>query len=101
MAYPVQVYNVEDEDSPILGYPEFYGRSPKNSYREGLADWIRDQDDDARIASISLKDRAAIGLASKAKGGRLLDPPGRRALRHLGVLLRRLPEMGRAIQRKR
>ena len=65
---PVQVYNVEDEDSPILGYPEFYGRSPKNSYREGLADWIRDQDDDARIASISLKDRAAIGLASKAKG---------------------------------
>jgi predicted AlkP superfamily pyrophosphatase or phosphodiesterase len=62
------VYNVEDEDSPILGYPEFYGRSPRNSYREGLADWTLNRDDDARVVSISLKDRAAIGLSSKAKG---------------------------------
>ena len=63
-----QTYAVEDPDSPILGFEEVEvlgGRSPRTMIREGLPDWLHAQDDDARIVSISKKDRAAIPMGGK------------------------------------
>ncbi len=65
---PHSVYAVADSASPIVGQPDAPGRSPANLKRGGLADWVLAADPEARIASISLKDRAAITLAGRAKG---------------------------------
>ncbi len=62
------VYCMEDTLSHILGRPAMEGRSPANFLRDGLADWIQAADSGALIASFSRKDRAAIGLAARAKG---------------------------------
>ena len=62
------VYSMEDLESSILGHPEMPGRSPANIQRPGLADWVLERDDDARVVSISRKDRSAIGLAAQAPG---------------------------------
>lgn len=62
------VYAVEDFDHPILGYPDLPGRSPANNARTGIADWMLSHDPDTRVVSVSRKDRAAIGLAAKARG---------------------------------
>lgn len=62
------VYCMEDTLSHILGYPAMEGRSPANLLRGGLADWMWTADSAAKIVSVSRKDRAAIGLAAKAKG---------------------------------
>jgi hypothetical protein len=62
------VYSMEDPDSPILGHPELPGRSPANLHRGGLPDWMVAQDADARVVSVSRKDRSAIGLAACARG---------------------------------
>jgi hypothetical protein len=62
------VYAVEDPASPILGHPEMAGRSAANIWRPGLADWVLERDRRARVASISRKDRSAIGLAAQARG---------------------------------
>lgn len=62
------MYAVEDTASHILGMPGVPGRSPKNLLRGGLADWVLAADPQARVASISLKDRAAITMAGKTKG---------------------------------
>jgi hypothetical protein len=62
------VYSLEDTLSHILGHPAMAGRSPKNILRSGLADWIQDADSAAIVASISRKDRAAIGMSAQAKG---------------------------------
>jgi len=62
------VYSMEDDGSPILGHPEMPGRGPANIVRGGLADWILDRDADARVVSVSRKDRSAIGLAARAPG---------------------------------
>lgn len=61
-------YSVADEESPILGYEDtdgISGRSPKNLLRSGLADWVREADENAVTVSLSAKDRAAITLAGK------------------------------------
>jgi len=63
-----EVYSMEDPESAILGYPTMVGRSPANLYRGGLADWIAAVDPEARVVSISRKDRAAIALAGRAMG---------------------------------
>lgn len=63
-----QVYSVGDPKSRIVGYNGYEGRSPRNLYRGGLADWIEDVDSDARIVSVSRKDRSAITLAGKTEG---------------------------------
>jgi predicted AlkP superfamily pyrophosphatase or phosphodiesterase len=63
-----EVYSMADPAAPILGYPAMAGRSPANLYRGGLADWISGSSTDARVVSISRKDRAAIGLAAQAAG---------------------------------
>ncbi len=62
------MYAVADPDSPILGFPEASGRSPRNLLRDGLADWVAAADPDARVVSVSGKDRAAITLAARARG---------------------------------
>jgi len=61
-------YSVEDSESPILGFEDtdgVSGRSPKNLLRSGLADWVRNGDENALTVSVSAKDRAAITLAGK------------------------------------
>jgi hypothetical protein len=59
---------MEDTLSHILGRPAMWGRSPKNILRTGLADWVQEADTLALIASISRKDRGAMGMAAKARG---------------------------------
>ena len=61
-------YSVADDESPILGFEDtdgIPGRSPKNLLRSGLADWVREADDNALTVSLSAKDRSAITLAGK------------------------------------
>lgn len=60
------VYAVEDTLSPLLATPELPGRSPANLRRDGLGDWVRAQDDEARVVSLSRKDRAAITMGGHA-----------------------------------
>ena len=63
-----RVYSMADSTAGILGFPEMAGRSPANLDRGGLGDWISSASPDARVVSISRKDRSAIGLAGKAVG---------------------------------
>jgi predicted AlkP superfamily pyrophosphatase or phosphodiesterase len=62
------IYSMGDTESAILGFPEMEGRSPANLYRGGLPDWVLTEHPEARVVSISRKDRAAIGLAARAVG---------------------------------
>jgi len=62
------VYCFEDTLSHVLGFPAMEGRSPVNLLRDGLADWIQAADSGAIIVSASRKDRAAIGMAARARG---------------------------------
>ncbi len=62
------VYNVVDPQESLVGVPGLPGASPTVLQREGLADWIRAADSDAKVLSISAKDRAAVLMAGKAKG---------------------------------
>lgn len=62
------VYCFEDTLTHILGLPAMEGRSPLNLFRGGLADWIQATDSGAIIVSASRKDRAAIGMAARARG---------------------------------
>ena len=64
----VEVYAVADSLSPIVGVPDLPGRSPANLLRGGLADWVLDHDPDARVVSLSTKDRAAIPMAGRTRG---------------------------------
>lgn len=65
----LRMYAVGDTASPIVGFagPTVEGRSPRNLLREGLADWVQAADEDARTASLSRKDRAAIPFAGQTK----------------------------------
>lgn len=62
------VYSMEDRASEILGQPTMPGRSAANILRPGLADWVLARDRDARVVSVSRKDRSAIGLSAQARG---------------------------------
>lgn len=62
------VYCLEDTLSHILGFPAMEGRSPANLLRSGLADWVQEADSGARVVAVSRKDRAAIGMAARARG---------------------------------
>lgn len=62
------VYAVQDDDSPLLADATLPGRSPANLRRDGLGDWVRAAHADARVVSISRKDRAAIPLAGRGPG---------------------------------
>jgi hypothetical protein len=63
----VSVYNVSDSLSPIVGFPNEDGMSPRNLLHTGVADWIA-ATPGAKVASISGKDRSAILMAGKARG---------------------------------
>ena len=62
------VYAVEDPQSSIVGVEGAAGRSPANLMTSGLPDWILEADSDARIVSLSGKDRAAVTMAGKTRG---------------------------------
>lgn len=64
----VSMYAVQDDAAPIVGAEGLPGRSPRNLLRGGLADWIQAADPDARVVSLSGKDRAAITMAGRTKG---------------------------------
>lgn len=64
----MSVLNVEHEAHAIVGDSFAGGGSPQRLMRTGIADWIRDADDDSRVVSISGKARAAVLLGGKAPG---------------------------------
>ncbi len=64
----VPVYNVVDPDYALVGVPGLPGASPEVLRRKGLADWVMEKDPDARVLSISAKDRAAVLMAGKSRG---------------------------------
>lgn len=59
-------YAVADTAVSILADPGLPGRSPANIRVDGLGDWFRAFDADARVVAISRKDRGAIPLAGHA-----------------------------------
>ncbi|MGW8268417.1 MAG: alkaline phosphatase family protein, partial [Longimicrobiales bacterium] len=62
------VYNVVDPDHSLVGVEGLPGASPDVLARRGLADWILAEDPDAKVVSISAKDRAAVLMAGKTRG---------------------------------
>lgn len=60
-------YCLADTLSPIVGVPGLEGRSPRNLLRTGLADWVLAADPEARVVSVSQKDRSAIALAGQSR----------------------------------
>jgi hypothetical protein len=57
------VYSVEDLSVSVLDAPSEEGRSPENMLRSGLASWVRAANPEARVVSVSRKDRAAVTMA--------------------------------------
>jgi hypothetical protein len=64
----VDVHNVGDSLSTIVGFAEKRGISPRNLVRTGIADWLAEARPGARIVSIGGKDRSAILLAGQTRG---------------------------------
>lgn len=64
----VSMYTVGDSTSPILGFAEMEGMSPRNLLRSGLGDWITDANPEAKVVSVAGKDRSAILMAAHARG---------------------------------
>jgi len=65
-----EMYAVGDSTSPIVAFEtqgNLEGRSPRNLLRDGLADWVLAQDPQARTASISKKDRAAVTMGGHTR----------------------------------
>ncbi|MFC1660225.1 alkaline phosphatase family protein [Gemmatimonadota bacterium] len=62
------VENVIDMEESLTGLDGFPGASPRVLLRPGLADWIRDVDQEVRVVSVSGKARAAVLMAGKALG---------------------------------
>jgi predicted AlkP superfamily pyrophosphatase or phosphodiesterase len=62
------VYNVVDPNEGLVGVSGLPGSSPGVLLRTGLADWIREAQSDAKVVSISGKDRAAVLMAGKSRG---------------------------------
>jgi type I phosphodiesterase/nucleotide pyrophosphatase len=58
---------VVDSAAPILGAPGAPGASPRHFRGTALYDWMRAADPDARILSVSRKDRGAILLVGRAR----------------------------------
>ncbi|MCI0433791.1 MAG: alkaline phosphatase family protein, partial [Gemmatimonadetes bacterium] len=61
------VYSVSDGASPIVGLEGAEGRSPANLQSGGFADWLQAADPQAKVLSVSRKDRAAIPLAGRTR----------------------------------
>lgn len=67
----VEEYALADTLSPLVGFPGLEGRSPANLERDGLADWVLASHVDARVLSVSKKDRSAIALGGRRSGERV------------------------------
>ncbi len=61
-------YSYEDTTAALVDAPWAEGRSPVNLMVPAFADWLRASDDQAKIASLSRKDRGAIPLAGHVRG---------------------------------
>jgi hypothetical protein len=59
---------VQDRDSPVLDAPDTVGASPRRFRGTTLYDWMLAADPDARVLSVSRKDRAAIFPIGRARG---------------------------------
>ena len=62
------VYNVVDPSVGLVGLTGAPGSSPDVLRRTGLADWVLEAQPDAKVVSVSAKDRAAVLMAGKSKG---------------------------------
>jgi predicted AlkP superfamily pyrophosphatase or phosphodiesterase len=63
-----EISNVGDSTVQIVGHPEIAGVSPHSLERDGIADWIVAAHPEARVASVSPKDRGAVLPAAHARG---------------------------------
>ena len=63
-----RVLNVIDHQERLVGLPDVPGASPRVLDRTGLADWLLEAQSDARVLSVSAKDRAAVLMAGRSKG---------------------------------
>jgi len=57
---------VADPATALVGVVGRTGSSPSRLLRQGLGDWLKAQSPGSKVASVSLKDRAAIPLAGKS-----------------------------------
>ncbi len=64
----ISVYALRDTDSPVVGFPDMEGRGPANLDRSTLGEWMQATYPEARVVSLSAKDRAAIAMAGRAQG---------------------------------
>jgi predicted AlkP superfamily pyrophosphatase or phosphodiesterase len=62
-----QVFNVVDEQAPMLGREDLAGGSARRLERTGVADWLLEQRPGSRVVSLSAKDRAAVLMAGKSR----------------------------------
>lgn len=56
------VYCSEDSTVRIIGHPEMEGRSPRRMAMPAVGDWLKKRSPQSKVVSMSLKDRAAIGM---------------------------------------
>jgi hypothetical protein len=61
-------FGVEDASAPVLGDPQAPGASPRNFRGTALFDWMLAGDPEARVLSVSRKDRSAILTVGRARG---------------------------------
>jgi hypothetical protein len=59
---------VQDRASPVVGENDTIGASPRRFRGTTLYDWMLARDPDARVLSVSRKDRAAIFPVGRARG---------------------------------
>jgi hypothetical protein len=59
---------VQDPGSPVLGMVDSVGASPRRFHGSTLYDWMLAQDPEARVLSVSRKDRGAIAPIGRARG---------------------------------
>src|SRR5712692_6135940 len=59
---------VQDRASPVVGANDTIGASPRRFRGTTLYDWMLARDPDARVLSVSRKDRAAIFPVGRARG---------------------------------
>ncbi len=59
-------YAVDDTASHTVGASDLPGRSPRNMLRDAFGDWLQAAEPEARVVSLSRKDRAAITMGGRS-----------------------------------
>lgn len=59
-------YAVDDPQTTIVGAPDLAGSSPRNMLRDAFGDWLVAAHPEARVVSLSRKDRAAITMGGRS-----------------------------------